>query len=180
MTMLKEVALVLNGKVDRSRTHCFRRWDDSLLAIYHRIEERSFSRELVYTREELLKRQRNTGFEGLIQFVDNRATAVLMIYDDAEPGVIYIDTLAVASPGRGIGRALLEALISVARGRGYRGLTLDTEWINEQGQQLVDFYRRFGFTAETAEGEGGNIHLVCRFSGRPSAVPVSDPSSTVV
>ncbi len=172
MTILEETARILEMQGTHLRTRCFRRWDDALLKDFSRIDRKSFGRELVYTEGELAERERKAGFEGLFLYDGNRPEAVLLVYADALPGMVFIDTLAVMVPGRGTGTSILEALIESARKQGLAGLALDTEWINDKGQHLVEYYRKFGFREDQRVSGNGNIHLQLRF---PDSMP-GDPA----
>ena len=55
--------------------------------------------------------------------------------------------------GRGYGRAALDAIVDLVRGRGLRTIRLS---VVPENQQALEFYRRNGF-AETGEVEGGEV-----------------------
>lgn len=160
MTLLEEVSELLESDHALS-AHCFCTWTESLLHTFDQVERSCFRPELVYTREELREREQMNGFEGLVLYLEGNAVAVLLIYADALPGMIFLDTLAVTIPGRGIGSRILQVLIDTLRSRGYRGLSLETEWVNERGQNLVAFYQKFGFTINGFAQSNDSIQLRC-------------------
>jgi len=72
---------------------------------------------------------------------------------DAEAASIWALFVDPAAEGAGLGRALLDCLLTDARHRGLAVLTLETE----AGTRAETFYRRAGFT-ETAR-DGGTLHM---------------------
>jgi putative acetyltransferase len=58
---------------------------------------------------------------------------------------------------QGIGRRLLDALIQAARQRGYRRLLLET---TSSWQEVVQFYRRYGFSITHYDLTAGETHMV--------------------
>jgi GNAT superfamily N-acetyltransferase len=63
----------------------------------------------------------------------------------------------------GLGRALVEAALELAAGRGCRRIELDT---NERNSRALALYESLGFTAwPDGEGEGRNLFLRCRLDG---------------
>lgn len=71
----------------------------------------------------------------------------------------HIGRMAVAASwrGRGVGRALLEALLACARARGFASVELNAQ------TTAIGFYERCGFRAEGPEFEdAGILHRVMR------------------
>lgn len=62
----------------------------------------------------------------------------------------------------GLGRALVEASLELAAGRGCRRIELDT---NESNARALALYESLGFTAWTDRDEGRNLFLRCRLDG---------------
>jgi predicted GNAT family N-acyltransferase len=96
--------------------------------------------------------------------MDARSTHALALSRDGVPvgcGRLlpraYVGRMAVLAPWRrnGVGAALLDALVALARERGHRCVTLNAQI------SAVPFYARFGFV-ETGEGfdEAGIEHRV--------------------
>lgn len=65
---------------------------------------------------------------------------------DAHSGEVKSMRAAESWRGRGVGRALLEAIVATARARGYRRLYLETGTTNAYAPALA-LYRRAGFVA---------------------------------
>lgn len=67
-----------------------------------------------------------------------------------EPGILLMDTISVAPEmrGRGVGTKLLDAVINLARERGYTQVRLDVVDTNPRARKL---YERKGFVAMTTE-----------------------------
>ncbi len=124
------------------------------------IESGAFRSELRYSQEELEERLSNDDL--LFFFVTSQTgrEAVVLAYEDPDnpDSALYLDTIAVKSLGRGLGSILMQNLIEYARKKSYRILRLDTELVNEKGQELVKFYQKLGFKV-TDSTEDGNISM---------------------
>lgn len=91
------------------------------------------------------------------------------IYDATHPGYGFVDawtpeiSIGVATPwrARGVGRALLEALIATARADGHRALSLSVDARNVPALAL---YRAAGFV-ETDGGSAANPTMLLRLVG---------------
>jgi putative acetyltransferase len=78
---------------------------------------------------------------------------VAFVQRDASTGVIRHLYVRPAFRKHGVGRALLEALIELARKRGYSRVVLDTH--REELQAAYRLYRAFGFTECEPSGKVG-------------------------
>ncbi len=93
----------------------------------------------------------------------------------AEEGVAALGRLAVLAPwrGRGVGAALLDALMEAAARRGDRAVVLHAQ------VAALDFYRRFGFEAEGGRYmEAGILHQTMRRRLEGKVIPLPVPGAT--
>lgn len=162
MTILGRAAEILGESRGDLSGEIFSSWDRRLFDLYRSAEEKCFIAELLYTEEELQDRSVRRDFEVMILSRGAETAALLMVYRDDEPDVLYMDTLAVMKPGEKLGVLLVRSLIDAAQEMNFKGIGLDTERINGRGQKLVEFYTRLGFTL-TDEEESGNIRMDLRF-----------------
>ena len=163
MTVLGRAAEILGESRGDLSGEIFSSWNRRLFDLYRRAEEKCFIAELLYSEEELQNRSDRRDFEVMILSRSDETAALLMVYLDDEPDVLYLDTLAVVNPGEKLGVLLVRSLIRAAEEQGFKGIGLDTERINGRGQKLVEFYTRLGFSI-TGEEESGNIRMDLRFT----------------
>ena len=71
-----------------------------------------------------------------------QACGALRPLPEGPPGTAEIKRMYARTPGRGMGAALLTALLEEARQRGYRQVWLETRRVNARA---LAFYRRQGF-----------------------------------
>lgn len=124
------------------------------------LEAGAFRAELRYSAEELEERLLNDDLLFLFLVSQKGREAVILAYQDPDNprSSFYLDTIAVRTTGRGLGKILMRTLMQYARAKSYQRLRLDTETVNEKGQELVRFYKKLGFeTADTTED--GNISM---------------------
>lgn len=151
-------------------------WNERLHSDFEVIEREAFRDELRYSFEEMVQRSRCAGFEGLLLYLDEVPAAIVVIYDIAssEENEVYLDTIAVRTPGLGIGSRLLDLLLSRCELARVSAVVLDTERSTERGFRLVEFYEKFGFEVVSEDVKGGNITMRCNLSNReerPSPPP---------
>jgi GNAT superfamily N-acetyltransferase len=84
----------------------------------------------------------------------------ILILEDTPEGLL-LDNIAAATPGRGVGRALLDFAESEARRRGHPRIRLYT---NAAMVENIALYRRRGY-AETHRAEQHGLHRV--FMAKP-------------
>jgi ribosomal protein S18 acetylase RimI-like enzyme len=147
------------------------RWNRAAHRRFEEIERLAFDKGLRYTYREMCERAARPGFMAL--FVSaaagdgagdepgdgaGAAAAVLVIYPHDVGHELYLDTLAVSSPGSGLGALVLQRLIQSARVH-YRAIVLDTEETNSIGQRLVEWYSRFGFQIADTSRSSGNVTM---------------------
>ncbi|MFW9919931.1 MAG: GNAT family N-acetyltransferase [Candidatus Thorarchaeota archaeon] len=127
------------------------------------LESGAFRAELRYSSEELEERLANEDLLFFFIASSGGREAVVLAYEDPDNpnSALYLDTIAVKSTGRGLGSLLMRALIDYAKAKSYLLIRLDTEQVNEKGQQLVRFYQSLGFH-ETDSTEDGNISMELR------------------
>lgn len=124
------------------------------------IESESFRTELRYSSEELEESLTNENVLFFFISSDSGNEAVVLAYDDPDnpQNTLYLDTIAVKRRGLGIGSLLMQTLVNYAQTRSYHSIRLDTELVNEKGQELVKFYKTLGFQ-EISSTEDGNITM---------------------
>ena len=101
---------------------------------------------------------------GTVAVVDGKSVGVAWcrIFPVEDPGYGFVAadipelSMGVRSDhrGRGVGSALLKALIAQAQARAYRALSLSVE----DGNRARQLYHRFGFTVV---GRNGNSEIMC-------------------
>ena len=111
------------------------------------------------------------GDAGVIADVDDEAVgaAWYRLYDADHPGYGFVDAripeisigVETAWRGRGVGRALLQALVATARAEGHAALSLSVDARNAPALAL---YRSIGFV-ETAGGSAENPTMLLRLVG---------------
>ncbi|SDM34525.1 GNAT family N-acetyltransferase [Nonomuraea jiangxiensis] len=81
------------------------------------------------------------GLPGFVAVIGDEVAGVLT-YTERADGSVEIVTLDAVVPGRGVGKALLDAVRAVALERGMAGLTLVT---TNDNTHALRFYQRYGF-----------------------------------
>ena len=106
-----------------------------------KIEQASFQRE-AWTREDMLYELENPFAFLFTDKRDGQLAGYIGVRDLYER--LEITTLAVAEPfrRRGIGGALLEHVLELAKKEGYRNITLEVRVSN---QAAINLYQRYGF-----------------------------------
>jgi GNAT superfamily N-acetyltransferase len=160
MKLLNPVSESLKIWDPRYSFDLFSKWTPSRIADFKSIEEISFRAELRYSDEELIDREAESDFEALLIYLENLPLAVILLYRDNITKNLYLDTVAVTKPGQGLGTFIFKTIISTAVAQGWKGIALDTEWMNERGQKLVEFYQKLGFKVDQTSDTNGNIHLL--------------------
>ena len=124
------------------------------------LESDAFRSELRYSADELEERLSNNDLLFLFVLSPQGREAVILAYEDPDnPNhAFYLDTIAVKKPGHGLGSLLLKTLINYARSKSYGLIRLDTEYVNEKGQELVKFYEGLGFHP-TETTDDGNVSM---------------------
>lgn len=123
-------------------------------AWFHSIEDVGFRRELQYSFEELTKILENP--ELVFWFITSDGEPQILLFGYSIPDEprksFYLDTFAVKPRGKGIGNIVIEFLIRWAQIKRYHSIVLDTEYKDEKGIPLQQFYAKHGFeTASTSE-----------------------------
>ena len=128
------------------------KWNREYYSWYKQIEHFCFRSELQYSFEEVAIRWDEP--ERLFIFVlkeDKDKSMVPEAFwlgyktDNTEEKVFYLDTIAIITQGRGIGRIILEMIILWAKSHEFQSLLVNTEYENEKGLPLVHFYQKHGF-----------------------------------
>jgi GNAT superfamily N-acetyltransferase len=139
------------------------KWDKTCHAWFEAIEEATFREELRYTPEEVFDRIDKPDL--LLFFVVSGEEPYAVLLGHTMEGewerTLYVDTIAVREQGKGIGRAIMNAIIDWARLKKYRAIVLDTEEQNEKGLPLRRFYEKLGFTLYDHD-ERGNLTMRLR------------------
>ncbi len=120
--------------------------DDGLLRCIQLVESKAFRPELQYTFEEIISRAEREGFFIATAFLEGDPIAFAFGYrDPGEGDAFYLDTIASAVEGRGVGSALITLILLQCVQRGYKLVRLHTEEVDEKGRMLRRFYERLGF-----------------------------------
>ena len=139
------------------------KWDKTYHNWYETLELEGFREELRYTPEEILERIEKPDLLLFFVVTEQRPLAVLLSYtmEGEWEKTLYVDTIAVREQGKGIGRAIMNAIIEWGRLKNYRAVVLDTEEQNEKGLPLRKFYERLGFVLDDSD-ERGNLTMRLR------------------
>jgi GNAT superfamily N-acetyltransferase len=126
---------------------------------FHKIEDTGFRRELQYSFDELTKTLENP--ELVFWFItENGEPQILLVgysIPDESQKSFYLDTFAVKHRGKGIGNVVIEFLIHWAQTKNYRSIVLDTEYKDEKGIPLQQFYAKHGFETVSSSKRGDLI-----------------------
>lgn len=138
-------------------------WSDQYEKWFKDIEMQSFREPLRYTTEELQTRMNKEQVLLLFILVGENPEGMILGYpiEENQGSTFYLDTFAVKTRGKGIGRIMLSSIIRWATQNEFSAIKLDTEAENEIGIPLKQFYENMGFVVECIE-EDGNItmHLI--------------------
>jgi ribosomal protein S18 acetylase RimI-like enzyme len=121
---------------------------------FHGMEEAGFRRELQYSFEEFTKSLENPELVFWFIIADGEPQILVLGYSilDEQKKSFYLDTFAVKNRRKGIGNIVMEFLIRWAQTKRYHSIVLDTEYIDEKGIPLQQFYAKHGFeTVSTSE-----------------------------
>jgi len=123
---------------------------------FHELETESFRESLRYSKRELKERLDQENVLFLFLVANDTPEVVILGYQvRRENGkIFYLDTFAVRSKGKGIGRIVLDHIIEWAKDTGYNTIELDTEAENEVGIPLQKFYENAGFMVQRIEDDG--------------------------
>jgi ribosomal protein S18 acetylase RimI-like enzyme len=136
-------------------------WSDQYEAWFKEIEVESFRESLRYNTEELKTRLNEEKVLLLFMLVNECPKGVILGYPvKRERGdTFYLDTFAIKTRGKGIGKIVLRFIIQWAKSNGFSVIELDTEAENEVGFPLQRFYEGLGFTVQRVEDDG-NITMI--------------------
>ena len=131
-------------------------WSDRYEQWFKDIEMQSFRETLRYTTEELQTRMNKKQVLLLFILVGENPEGMILGYpsDENQGTSFYLDTFAVKTRGRGIGRIMLSSIIKWATQSAFSAIVLDTEAENEIGIPLQHFYENMGFVVECIEDDG--------------------------
>ena len=136
-------------------------WSQKYLSWYREIEQSAFRLSLRYSSEEIDERLENEAVLMMFILNGNTPEGLVLGYrlDDTTDDIFYLDTIAVKQKGRGLGKNILKVLFDWARKMGFSSIQLDTEYENETGVQLSNFYQKLGFNVINTDEETGNITM---------------------
>jgi len=139
-------------------------WSEKYLSWYREIEQSAFRPSLRYSREEIDERLENEAVLMMFILNNNVPEGLVLGYrlEDTTEDIFYLDTIAVKQKGRGLGKNILKVLFDWARKMGFSSVQLDTEYENETGIRLSNFYQKLGFKVINTEEETGNITMQLR------------------
>ncbi|MFW9964656.1 MAG: GNAT family N-acetyltransferase [Candidatus Sifarchaeia archaeon] len=131
-------------------------WSDQNERWFKDIETQSFRESLRYNTEELQTRLEEENVLFLFVILKDRPEGVILGYpvERKEGNTFYLDTFAIRTRGKGIGRIVLSSIIQWAKLNRYDTIELDTEAENEVGIPLQRFYETFGFKVLHIEDDG--------------------------
>ena len=149
--LLDELANLIEGKLElvfpsEANMHYF--------VWFHSMEEAGFRNELQYSFEEFTKSLENPELVFWFITVDGEPQILVLGYSipDESKKSFYLDTFAVKPRGKGIGNIVMEFLIRWAQTNQYHAIVLDTEYMDEKGIPLQQFYVKHRFeTVSTSE-----------------------------
>ncbi|MFW9916073.1 MAG: GNAT family N-acetyltransferase [Candidatus Thorarchaeota archaeon] len=136
-------------------------WNQTSFSWFETIEQNTFRQELRYTYSETLDRWNKQRRLIVFILIDHVPEAMIIGYDSEEPSkqIFILDTIAVTTQHKGIGKILMNFLIQWAREEQFQAIVLDTEENNERGFPLVNFYKKFGFEPFEKDNNG-NVRLI--------------------
>ena len=160
LNLWRDLLPEVNALLQKSTKLVFPGEPDTYYQWFREIEKDSFREELRYTVDDLEERLQRDDILFLFFLSGDGPEILLLAYSDSDSleKTIYLDTIAVKSRGQGIGSLVMKTLIEYSRKKGYTRILLDTEQQNDHNQELVTFYRKFGFR-ETEISEDGNITM---------------------
>ncbi len=131
-------------------------WSEHYETWFKEIEAYSFRESLRYNTEELKIRLNEECLLLLFIVVNGNPEGVILGYrvKREQGATFYLDTFAVKTKGKGIGRIMLTTIIKWAILNGFQAIELDTEAENELGIPLQHFYETFGFVVQRVEADG--------------------------
>lgn len=143
-------------------------WDKTCHSWYETMEQAAFREELRYTPEEVFDRVDKPDLLLFFAISGREPCAVLLGYtmEGEWEKTLYVDTIAVREQGKGIGRAIMNAIVDYANLKKYRAIVLDTEEQNEKGLPLQRFYEKLGFVLYDRD-ERGNLTMRLRLQSDP-------------
>ncbi len=156
LQLLEKLASMYEGRLEivfptELSTHYF--------AWFHSIEDVGFRRELQYSFDELIKSLENPELVFWFITADGEPQILLFGYSipDKPQKSFYLDTFAVKHRGKGIGNLVIDFLIRWAKTRNYHAIVLDTEYRDEKGILLQQFYTKHGFSTISSSEKGDLI-----------------------
>jgi len=137
-------------------------WNEQYFSWFHTIEKEDFRLELQYSFQEIAKILENPDLVFWFVTREGEPQILLLGYSIPQEPVksFYLDTLAVLPRGKGIGHTVMDFLIRWARTKQYQTIILDTEFSDEKGIPLQQFYAKHGFKI-FSRSKTGNITMKC-------------------
>ncbi|NHI89584.1 MAG: GNAT family N-acetyltransferase [Candidatus Thorarchaeota archaeon] len=131
-------------------------WSNQYEQWFKDIEMQSFRETLRYTTEELQTRMKKKQVLLLFILVGANPEGMILGYalEESQGTTFYLDTFAVKTRGKGIGKIMLSSIIKWATQNEFSAIVLDTEAENEIGIPLQQFYENMGFVVECIEDDG--------------------------
>ena len=134
-------------------------WNRYYFSWFHGMEEAGFRRELQYSFEQLTEMLEKPEMVLLFITIDGEPKILIFGYSipDEQRKSFYLDTFAVKPRGLGIGNVVIEFLIRWAQTKQYQSIVLDTEYRDEKGIPLHQFYAKHGFEILSTSEKGDLI-----------------------
>lgn len=138
----------------------FNSWTLHRCQEFQNLERTAFRQDLQYTLEDIHHLSSHPNFEVLFIYSPN-LEAALILHGEEKPSILWLDTIIVSAQLKGLGRILLKSLITNSPTFGWKELHLNTEYFNEHGFALVQYYQQLGFVIQDVD-DNGNVHMAQR------------------
>lgn len=131
------------------------KFSDTLFEYFKEIEKEAFRKELRYNYNEIKERLGREDILFLFIFSDSNLEGLVLGYSTEvnSKNLFFLDTLAVKTRGKGLGKIIMNHLIEWLQSKGYEGISIFTEDVNEKNIQLREFYEKLGFVLESIDNK---------------------------
>lgn len=140
-----------------TRIELIKEYNAETIRIIREIDHKKFREELQYSGDEIEERMKKQGFLCVLIYLNNEPIAFEYGYDMGD-GVYFSDSQASLIEGKGVGTTQFALEILYLYHRGYSGVRLSTEEMDEQGRALRSFWEKMGFV-KLGEDEDGNVDM---------------------
>ena len=132
------------------------KFSDKFFEDFKEIEKKAFRKELRYTYNEIKERLGRNDILFLFILSDGNLEGLVLGYSTEfnNKNLFFLDTIAVKTRGKGIGKIIMNHLIEWLKSKGYEGISIFTEVLDEKNFQLQEFYEKLGFVLESIDHKG--------------------------